>query len=84
VAELLGMEDEIVSGMAINLLEQHNDPRQIQIQITPFLEDKSEKFVTELWKLLLSAQTSVSGIPEELMSKVKEEIKKKEKKNEIN
>lgn len=50
----------------------------MQINLTGFLNGKNARtFMGELWELLLSAQESVSGIPEQFMEKKKEEIKKR-------
>ena len=50
----------------------------MQINLTGFLNGKNARlFMTELWDLLLSAQDSVTGIPELFVEKKKEEIKKR-------
>lgn len=50
----------------------------MQINLTGFLNGKNARlFMTELWDLLLSAQDSVTGIPEQFVEKKKEEIKKR-------
>lgn len=51
----------------------------MQIQLTGFLESKAGVFVERLWKLLLSAQTSIAGIPQEILEKKKLEIIEKRK-----
>lgn len=50
----------------------------MQINLTGFLNGKNARvFMSELWELLLSAQESITGIPEQFMEKKKEEIKKR-------
>ena len=49
----------------------------MQIDLQGFLEDKAQKFVTELWTLLISAQKEANGIPKELIEEKKEEQKRK-------
>lgn len=43
--------------------------------MTGFLEDKTFKFMKELWALLLSAQSSVGGIPKVFLDAKKEELR---------
>lgn len=51
----------------------------MQINMTGFLNGKNARqFMDELWALLLSAQESENGIPEELIAQKKEEILKRE------
>ena len=52
------------------------DPRNIQIQLTGFLQGKNARiFVGELWELLVSAQENIGGIPTAFLEKKKEEIR---------
>jgi serine/arginine repetitive matrix protein 1 len=44
---------------------QKPDPREMVLNLTGFLEKESLPFVSELWKLLVSAQSSADGIPME-------------------
>ncbi|EGC32008.1 hypothetical protein DICPUDRAFT_24641, partial [Dictyostelium purpureum] len=68
VEENLGY-DEITSDYIYNLLAESNtpNPKEIQISITGFLEQETPPFMEKLWKLLLSAQNAIGGIPEELL-----------------
>lgn len=51
----------------------------MQINLTGFLNGKkAREFMGELWQLLLSAQNSGDGIPEQLVNAKKEEIKKRQ------
>jgi len=76
--ELLGFEDEVLIGYVFSLLEeiQNPDPKQLQINISGFLEKDASAFVLEMWKLLISAQNN-HGIPPEILEKKKDEIKRK-------
>lgn len=50
----------------------------MQINLTGFLNGKNARmFMSDLWDLLLSAQESVTGIPDQLIELKKEEIKKR-------
>jgi hypothetical protein len=49
----------------------------MQINLTGFLEKNASTFVTELWKLLLSAQDGVGGIPKVFLEAKMEEIRRK-------
>ncbi|KAI8061136.1 PWI domain-containing protein [Gongronella butleri] len=78
ITDLLGVEDDVVIDLAFNLLEDAKpDPRRIQINLTGFLETKTPEFMLALWKLLLSAQESPSGIPAEFIAQKKEELRRK-------
>ncbi|KAI9138250.1 PWI domain-containing protein [Paraphysoderma sedebokerense] len=78
IVELLGFEDEVLIEMILQYLnEQHPDPKDMQINLTGFLENNTASFVKELWNLLLSAQETVGGIPKEFLEKKKEELLKK-------
>jgi hypothetical protein len=48
-----------------------------------FLEEQTPVFMAELWKLLISAQASVTGIPLEFLEKKKEEIRKRKAESEM-
>jgi len=74
----------------MNLLEnQSSDPRKIELQlkgklkllILGFLSESTEKFMKELWGLLIQAQNSENGIPEVLLKEKEEELKLKSEKN---
>ena len=86
VTQLLGDEDEIVNEYCIAQLEAYDpvdrtiDPREMQINLEGFLGiDSAAVFMRELWNLLLSAQSSPSGIPEELIQQQKREQEAKER-----
>lgn len=79
ITEILGFEDDIVIGTVINSLEEKNpDPKQLQLDITGFLEKKSPVFVEELWTLLTDAQQQKHGIPTAFIEKKKAELANKQ------
>ncbi|KAF7725274.1 Serine/arginine repetitive matrix protein 1 [Apophysomyces ossiformis] len=78
ITQLLGFEDEVVIDFTFGLLEEANpDPKMMQINLTGFLEKNTQSFILELWKLLLSAQDAVGGIPKEFLEQKKEELRQK-------
>jgi len=81
VTSILGFEDEIVSSTAINLfLPSDNaspDPKKAQLDLAGFLGDQAVTFSAELWKLMLEAQASTSGIPLTLLEQKKKEMTEK-------
>ncbi|KJE91531.1 hypothetical protein CAOG_002659 [Capsaspora owczarzaki ATCC 30864] len=58
----------------IFLVLQFPDPRKMQLNLTGFLEGNTPDFMLELWKLLLSAQSSPGGVPQQLIEQKKQEI----------
>lgn len=79
VEEVLGFEDDVVVEYVNGMLEDSNDiqpdPKKMQLSLTGFLESKTPAFMAELWSLLLSAQSSIGGIPQEFVEKKKEEMR---------
>lgn len=59
------------------LVMQGVDGKQIQIQLTGFLEKNTGKFMKELWGLLLSAQDNASGVPQQFLDAKQEEMRKR-------
>lgn len=56
----------------------------MQINMTGFLNGKNARqFMDELWALLLSAQESETGIPEEFIQQKKDEILRREEENKL-
>ena len=94
VTEILGFEDDIVSSTAVHLfLPEANedsgeidvDPRKAQLDLAGFLGEKeAANFATELWTMMLDAQTSPSGIPKVLVEKKKEEMRKQREQQQKN
>ncbi|KAI8917738.1 hypothetical protein DFJ77DRAFT_531323 [Powellomyces hirtus] len=83
VISLVGFEDDVLIEFVFNLLEAEKlDPRTMQIEISGFLESNAPVFMTDLWGLLVSAQTSIGGIPQLFLDQKKEEILKKRKEDE--
>lgn len=78
VTQLLGFEDEVVIEYAAGLLEDEStsqlDPKMMQINLTGFLESKAPEFMLSLWLLLLSAQKSAVGVPQEFIDEKKVEM----------
>ena len=50
------------------------DIKSLQIHLTGFLDKDTPKFCKDLWRLLLSAQTSPQGVPKELLEAKKQEL----------
>ncbi|KAK3394411.1 PWI domain-containing protein [Podospora didyma] len=76
VTEILGNEDDVIIELIFNLIEggRYPDIKSIQIQLTGFLDKDTAPFCKELWKLLLSAQSSPQGVPKELLEAKKLEL----------
>ena len=55
----------------------------MQIQLTGFLDKDTPTFCKDLWKLLLSAQTSPQGVPKELLEAKKMELIQEKVRNSI-
>ena len=71
VTELLGgVEDDVLIGYISEQLvgQKRVDPRELQINLTGFLEGGAAPFVSELWTLLASAATHPAGIPAQLLA----------------
>merc|ERR1719486_77414 len=81
ITELLGFEDDIVIDFCIASLtepsEKGLDPKELQVSMTGFMERKAAKFCAELWKILISANQSPVGVPQEFIDEKKNELKKK-------
>ena len=78
--EFLGVEDEILDNLIISSLEETEIcPKKLQILITGFLEQNTQKFVLKLWRLLLSAQENPLGIPKQIIDERREELLKKKR-----
>ncbi|USP77122.1 PWI domain-containing protein C825.05c [Curvularia clavata] len=77
---ILGNEDDIIVETCYNLIEQSQFPKikEIQIQLTGFLEKETAPFCKELWNLMLSAQESPMGVPRELLEAKKAELQKEQ------
>lgn len=62
--------------MSIVVMQEVNG-KEVQIQITGFMEKNTGKFMKELWSLLLSAQKNASGVPQQFLDAKEEELRKK-------
>ncbi|EEF41930.1 copper ion binding protein, putative [Ricinus communis] len=79
VTELLGFEDEVLINFIYGLLEAKEvNGKEVQIQLTGFMEKNTVKFMKELWALLLSAQKNESGVPQQFLDAKEEETRKKQ------
>ncbi|XP_061337926.1 uncharacterized protein LOC133284831 [Gastrolobium bilobum] len=82
VTELLGFEDEVLINFIHGLLDAKEvNGKEVQIQITGFMEKNTGKFMKELWTLLLSAQKNASGVPQQFLDAKEEEIRQKKIEN---
>jgi len=79
ITEILGFEDEVLIGYAFGLLDDKEslNPRELQLNMDVFLEAEAPHFVSDLWRLLLSAQASPGGIPAEFLEQKKAELRQK-------
>lgn len=79
VTELLGIEDDVLIAYIYEQLEGHKtvDPRQLQINLTGFLEKNTSLFCKELWLMLASAAGNDSGIPQAILDAKAEEVRKR-------
>ncbi|KAJ3017689.1 Serine/arginine repetitive matrix protein 1 [Thoreauomyces humboldtii] len=78
IISIVGFEDDVLIEFVFNLLEAEKvDPRTMQIEISGFLESNAPGFMKELWGLLVSAQSSIGGIPQLFLDQKKDEISKK-------
>lgn len=79
VNEMLQIEDDILVNYVMSILEDTHkvlDPKEMQIYITPFLEENTDRFMLELWKLLITAMQDPNGVPKGYVDERKREIKK--------
>ncbi|KAJ2804345.1 Serine/arginine repetitive matrix protein 1 [Coemansia guatemalensis] len=79
IKELIGIDDDVLQEYVINMLEETERPdaRIIQVNLTGFLEDKTQAFMQSLWSVLLEAQKSKGGVPESFIQNKIEELKKR-------
>lgn len=60
--------------MNVLISERQPNIKQIQQNLSGFLDIDAPRFSLELWKLCLSAQASSQGIPKELLEAKKAEL----------
>uniref|UniRef100_A0A8C9KP43 Serine/arginine repetitive matrix protein 1 n=1 Tax=Panthera tigris altaica TaxID=74533 RepID=A0A8C9KP43_PANTA len=84
VIEIRGFEDDVVIEFIFNELEVKNPVSKImQINLTGLLNGKNAReFMGELWPQLLSARENIAGIPSASLELKKEEIKRRQIKEE--
>ncbi|ABN68103.2 Probable RNA-binding protein [Scheffersomyces stipitis CBS 6054] len=80
-------DDDIVADYVYELLvanEKNPDIKGIHSQVQDFLgKEESLVFCEKLWKLLISAQDDVDGIPKEILEERKKEMEQKQKSVEV-
>ncbi|CAK4031326.1 Serine arginine repetitive matrix 1 [Lecanosticta acicola] len=76
ISKILNTDDDVVTEMINGILEGSKFPniKQLQNDITGFLDKDAPTFCLELWKLCLSAQANPNGIPKELLEAKKNEL----------
>lgn len=76
VARLLGSDDDVVIEMIFNIIEGSKSPniKQLQYDLTGFLDKDAPSFCLNLWKLCLDGQDSPNGIPKSLLEAKKLEL----------
>merc|ERR1719263_1748164 len=79
IENILGVEDEILSNMVTNELEKEQcpDPRNLYVQLIPFLDCHVRKFMKQLWGLLINAQENGIEFSKELVKNFPNLNKKK-------
>lgn len=99
VTELFGIEDEVLIQFIHNRLEntqvitqfhpdrelfvQELNPKELYLELIPFLEKNAGLFMKELWTLLASAAASSTGIPQSIMDAKAEELKQRKEQQEL-
>ena len=80
IQELLGVEDDILAGLIISVLEEAQPcPKKIHILIGEFLKENTQKFVIRLWRFLNNAQENSIGVPQQYIRERREELIKKKR-----
>ncbi|KAF2756682.1 PWI domain-containing protein [Pseudovirgaria hyperparasitica] len=80
IQDILKQEDEVLVELVCNLLDPTKTPspfpkiKEIQIQLTGFLDREVATFCKELWQMCISAQSSPQGVPKELLEAKKLEM----------
>ncbi|KAI3386424.1 hypothetical protein SNEBB_000931 [Seison nebaliae] len=86
ITQLLnGTNDDIVTEYAINQLEGEDKPdgRLMQINLTGFLgNSRARLFISELWQLLISAQSSPGGVPPLILEEAETRLKRQQEREE--
>lgn len=67
-----------LSVVCIYFYIQEVNGKEVQISLTGFMEKNTGKFMKELWTLLLSAQKTDSGVPQQFLDAKEEETRKKQ------
>ena len=53
---------------------QFPDAKTVQINLTGFMESNTSVFMSELWEMLVSAQSNIGGVPSSILEAKKAEI----------
>ncbi|GJQ11423.1 hypothetical protein GpartN1_g3214.t1 [Galdieria partita] len=88
--QLLGFEDDVVVDFALSYLESYEipDPRELHLNLSGFLEDKTFTFMEQLWSLLLEAQNEAkvsngkvvsAGVPPSLVEEMRKQLEDKQR-----
>lgn len=84
IIQIMKKEDDVLINMVINILQGPEViGKRMQVMLTPFLDKDTQKFMDELWGLLIDAQNQESGIPSLFIEQKKQEIKARSVKEEI-
>ncbi|WVR04950.1 hypothetical protein IAU60_001962 [Kwoniella sp. DSM 27419] len=83
VTELIKFEDDVVVEYVFGMLEDRDkpipDPRKMQVSLVGFMDKHgAAAFMDALWSLLLSAQSTVGGVPAEFIEAKKKELQAKQ------
>ncbi|EME31859.1 splicing factor PWI domain-containing protein [Galdieria sulphuraria] len=87
---LLGFEDDVVVDFALSYLESYEtpDPRELHLNLSGFLEDKTFTFMEQLWSLLVEAQQEAkvadgkvvsAGVPPSLVEELRKQLEDKQR-----
>jgi serine/arginine repetitive matrix protein 1 len=76
LATYVSMDAKTLTRFTANLLRSDDQPnvKELQIQLTGFLDKDTSKFCKELWSLCLSGQENPQGVPKELLEAKKLEL----------
>lgn len=83
ITEILGFEDEVVVNFIFNMLENARknkvppSPKDMQVQLTGFLERDAKPFMEELWHHIVTASRNPGGIPTKVLEDAKKELSEK-------
>ncbi|EWC45137.1 hypothetical protein DRE_06025 [Drechslerella stenobrocha 248] len=84
VSDLLKADDDVLIELIFGMLESETfpDPKKLQWSLTGFLEQDTAAFCSELWELMIDAQSQPQGVPKRLIEAKKEEMRKEKEETE--